>query len=274
MHTVEELNGLGGELERLLNLRFAPIAMKLINEDEIPEGCIRPKRDRNVHYALCQAFAAVRRERKALALFKEDHWCVWPVLSLRLEEMEAGDPEYLGPMMFIKEPRKGIEYFRKTFPVLSSRLRKEGLALAPLASCGFVPDAICVYCQPAQLRQLLMAAKFETAEIVGSSLDTVNSCGHAVVPVFNSEKPYNVSIPDPGEYERSLADEGEMIFTLARDRLDELMDGLRTIDKMGFGYKKLAFDMNLDYPRAAFYDVLFKRWGLETGKQWNPGDRN
>ncbi len=100
MHTVEELNGLGGELERLLNLRFAPIAMKLINEDEIPEGCIRPKRDRNVHYALCQAFAAVRRERKALALFKEDHWCVWPVLSLRLEEMEAGDPEYLGPMMF------------------------------------------------------------------------------------------------------------------------------------------------------------------------------
>jgi hypothetical protein len=43
---------------------------------------------------------------------------------------------------------------------------------------------------------------------------------------------------------------------------------------MGFGYKKLAFDMNLDYPRAAFYDVLFKRWGLETGKQWNPGDRN
>jgi hypothetical protein len=101
----------------------------------------------------------------------------------------------------------------------------------------------------------------------------VNSCGHAIIPVFNGDKPYNVSIPDPGEYERSLADDDELIFTLTCARLDELMDGLRTIDKLGFGYKQLALDMNLDYPRAPFYDLLFTRWGLETGKQWNPGDR-
>ena len=45
--------------------------------------------------------------------------------------------------------------------------------------------------------------------------------------------------------------------------------GLRTINKMGFGYKQLAMDMNIDYPRAEFYNVMFKKWGLETGEQWD-----
>ena len=39
-----------------------------------------------------------------------------------------------------------------------------------------------------------------------------------------------------------------------------------------FGYKKLALDMNIEYPRANFYNVMFEKWGLKTGAQWG-GER-
>ena len=48
----EEFNKLGERLEKLLILRYAPIAVKLIKtEADIPEGAIRPKRDLGEHLA-------------------------------------------------------------------------------------------------------------------------------------------------------------------------------------------------------------------------------
>jgi uncharacterized protein (DUF169 family) len=273
MLTIEEYNALGRELEDNLLLRFHR-CLKLINADEIPEGCIRPRRDRGVHYALCQAFAAVRREKKAIALFKEDHWCVWPVVSLKLTPKEEGDDEYLGSKEFLRDPQKGIRHFKEHFPYIAEDRRKDGLALAPLSKCNFEPDIICVYCIPSQLRQLLMAAKYNTAELIPSALETYNSCGTAIIPVLNGERPFNVTIPDAGEYDRSLADESEMVFTMSAGRLKEIVESLKILSSMGFGYKQLAFDMNLDYPRAEFYNVMFEKWGLDIGRQWKPGDRS
>lgn len=270
MHTVEEFNELGRELEESLYLRFVPIALKVLHSrDEVPEGCYIPSRDRGEHPALCQAFAQVRRNKRSMAMFREDHWCVWPIVAFKLGEVTEEDRDYMGEKFFIRDPEASRKYFREHFPVINDEQETPGIALAPLSSCTFEPDVVIIYCMPAQLRQLLMAAKYETASIVQSSLDTVGSCVQAIIPVLNGEKDYNVSIPDPGEYERSLADDNELIFTLSAEKLDELMSGLRTINKMGFGYKQLAMDMNIDYPRAEFYNVMFKKWGLETGEQWD-----
>ncbi len=269
MHTVEEFNALGAELEQQLYLRNVPIALKVLySKDEIPEGCYVPSRDMNEHPALCQAFAQVRRNKRSMAMFKEDHWCLWPLISFKEGPLTEEDVNYVGTKLFIKDPEAGINYFKKNFPMTNDEKGIPGLALAPLSSCTFIPDAIIVYCMPPQLRQILMAAKYETAKVVESSLDTVGSCVHAIIPVLNGVKDYNVSIPDPGEYERSLADDNEMIFTMKAEKIDEILDGIRLISKMGFGYKQLAMDMNLDYPRAEFYNVMFEKWGLLTGDQW------
>ncbi len=42
---------------------------------------------------------------------------------------------------------------------------------------------------------------------------------------------------------------------------------------MGFGFKRLAYDMNLEYPRADFYNDMFAKWGLLTGKAWTDTER-
>lgn len=272
MYKLEDYNAAGRELEDRLHLRSVPIALKLIDEGEIPEGCVRPS-DKGTHYALCQAFSAVRRNRSSFALFKEDHWCLWPLISFRNVALDEHDVEYLGSMQFIGDPKKSLEFYKKNFPMIDPDRKKAGIAIAPLSECTFEPDVVIIYCIPAQLRQLLMAAKYNDALVPEATLQTVNSCGAAVLPIINGKTNYNVAIPDPGEFERSLSWDDEMMFSVSAGKLESLVDAVRKIVKMGFGYKQLAYDMNLEYPRAGFYIEMFKKWGLSEGQEWKMGER-
>ncbi len=46
------------------------------------------------------------------------------------------------------------------------------------------------------------------------------------------------------------------------------MEGLDALGKMRFGYADLKYDMNLDYPRAKFYNDMSEKWGLDIGETW------
>ena len=87
MTTIKQFNDYGKTLEDLLLLRTSPIAVKMIEKEaDIPDGAFRPKRDRGYHYSQCQAFALSRRERKTVAMLKEDNWCPAPVTAYGLDE--------------------------------------------------------------------------------------------------------------------------------------------------------------------------------------------
>ena len=271
---MDECRRLGAELERLLNLRDAPVGLKVLYQgDELPAGSHRPYQETKKHYAMCQAMMASRHNRRSITLMKEDHWCIWPLISFGMAALDESDLIYLGDKHFIKDVEVSQKYFKEDYPRLRTEREVVGFALAPLSDIGFEPDIICVYCRPGQLRSLLMAAKYETGKVVESSLDTCASCVHATIPVLNGDKPYNLSIPDPGEYERSFCDEDDMIFTLRADRLEELVSGLSTINKNGFGYRQLTPDMNLDYARPEFYNNMFEKWGLPRGEQWGKNSK-
>ena len=270
--TLSEINAAGAELERLYCLRTAPLAIRLIDRDETPEGCEQSSAQ-GVHYALCQAFSLVRRTRRPLAMFPEDNWCLWPIINFRLRGVDEQDAKYIGSTYFIRDPEMSYRHFCAEFPYIDEAKKKEGLAIAPLESCDFEPDAVMIYCEPSQLRQLLMAAKWHSGFITGASLDTCDSCGAALIPVLNGERKYNVSIPDAGEYERGLCGENEMIFTCAGDTLGALVESAQQLTQIGFGYKSLAYDVRPDYARPKFYIDMFEKWGLEKGEEWVPGKR-
>ena len=264
MLTIELAHELGAELEKLFLLKTSPLAIRLIGRDEIPEGCRLPS-EKGEHYALCQALSYVRRTRNALAMFPEDHWCLWPVINFRQGPLSEEDVRTLSATYFIRDREAGYRHFSREYPYIDEEKAREGMVIAPLADCAFVPEAVMVYCEPSQLRQLLMASKYESAEITRSSFDTCDSCGAALVPVLNGTMPYNVSIPDAGEFERGLCGENEMIFTLSADRLEVLAEAARTLSDRGFGLRQLAYDLRPDYPRPLFYDNMFKKWGLTSG---------
>lgn len=271
MSEIIEYTRPGEELERSLSLREAPIALKLLYKgDEIPQSLLRPHRDMKRHLAFCQALTMVRHNRKSIAMLKEDNWCIWPMISFDIVPLDESDCRLLGDKHFMRDPEASRKYFAQDYPRLNSDREVVGFALAPLSDCSFEPDIIIIYCYPGQLRSLLMASKYETGNTVQSSLDTCASCVHAAIPVLNNEMPYNVSIPDPGDYERGLSDENYMIFTMRGDRLNEIMRGIHTLMKMGFGYRQLTMDMNLNYPRPEFYIKMFEKWGLEKGETWAP----
>lgn len=260
---------LGEELEKLLILRYAPIAVKLLKtEEDIPEGALRPKRDLGEHLALCQAFAMVRRQRKSLVMLKEDHWCVWPLIGFGLVPFGEGDDYYDRAVTgnFIENPDKAREFFKKSYPRLEEG-SSIGLALAPLDQVNFVPDMLLVYLKPAQLRSALMSVKFKSGELLQCAFDSVDSCVHSTIPLIKDGN-YKITVPDPGEYERGLTDEDEMILSVPGDKLEDLVAGLTILSNVGFGYKQLHMEMKTDFPRPQFYDDLFKNWGLDTGEIW------
>ena len=77
-----EWNGHGEEIEDLLRLRTSPIAVRMLEtEADIPPGALRPKRDRAVHLAQCQAFSLSRRQGRTVAMLTEDQWCWGPMMA-------------------------------------------------------------------------------------------------------------------------------------------------------------------------------------------------
>lgn len=268
MNTIAEFNSFGQQLEDKLMLRFSPIAFKMLYEgDAIPEGTKRPDK----HLMMCQAMALVRRNRQSLTLLVEDHWCVWPVACFKFFELEEPDYEYMGTKLFIKDPEKSINFFKEKYPWFKSDKKPIGFSIAPLRSCTFVPDIVLTYCRPFQLLALVKSSKYINAELWPNTIDTIASCAYSTIPALNGQK-FSVTLPDPGEFERALADENEIIFTARAEEIESLIEAMDDFAKIPFGYQDLNYDMNLECPRAQFYDDMFKKWGLATGEIWHIGE--
>ena len=273
--TAEEYRAIGVELKTDLLLRSSPIAVKVLkSRDEIPEGCVSPLEAGEKIPAFCQTFSLVRRHHRSMAIFREDHWCVWPIVALRLGEIDEAMENELGTKFFIRDEDTCMRHWREIFPRINPELGLQGLAVAPLEDATFEPDCVVIYCDQAQARQLMMGAQFVTGEPVQASFDVVGSCIQAIVPVLNGEKDYNFTVPDDGEFERALTLDDEFYFTVSSRKIEEMMEGIRWFKKIGFGHGKLAMHMELEYPRPQFYDDSMKAWGLKQGELWKPGGRS
>ena len=281
MPTIEDYRSYGKEIDDLLRLDSFTVAVKMIQEEqEIPAEAVRPKRDRNQHIAQCQAFSLTRREGKTVAMLKEDHWCYAPVIGYGLVEQpdfftKGGlydpqfddDPEirealagtgskFLGHFLEKPELAKNM-----TFPCLEAG-KYIGCLTAPLRDTTFEPDVIFIYSNNAQLRNILMAIKYKEGVHVTSEFDPIDSCIYSLVPLIEGKQSYMITIPDPGEQERALTDENKIIFSLTKDKVQTLVEGLRHYDEIKLGYVHLTKLMQADFEQPQFYTLLFRRWGI------------
>ena len=259
MPTTKELNTYGEELERLLLLRTSPIAVKMLEkEDDIPEGAYRPKKDRGVHLAQCQAFAMSRRNRVAVAMLKEDNWCPAPISAYGITESREDYPGFPN-VIENEEAARRLEAASPQFEYG----KYIGILSAPLRTTDFIPDLVMIYSNTAQLRSLLTAVKYKEGLLVNSEFDPVRSCVFSVVPVILYGQ-FRITIPDPGDQLRAMAGEDEIIFSVPGNRIDNLMHGLRRFEEGIQGYSRLTFEMRPDFPRPEHYKNMFRRWGLDV----------
>lgn len=245
MTTVKEFNRYGEELEKILLLRTFPVAVKMLEKEaDIPAGAMRPKKDHNYHFAQCQAFALSRRDGTTIAMLKEDHWCPAALMAYGMVPV----PEPSGPVR--SHPYERFEYGKYI-----------GILTAPLKSATFTPDVVIIYSNTSQLRSLLLSLPFDVIpQVKGRYFPP--SCAHAVVTPMQTGD-YWIVLPDPGEYQRALGDEGEMMFAVPAAKLAGLLDGLNKFKDQPFAYRNHNYFMQPDFPRPDFYKKMFKEWGLE-----------
>lgn len=242
---LDEFNKYGEDLERILLLPSSPIAVKLLEKKEdIPKEAVSPKRDRGYQMAQCQAFAASRRDGDTIAMLKQDHRCPSAVMAYGL----------------VKKP-ESVDQWSHPYDTLDYG-KYIGILSAPLRSATFLPDVVIVYSDPARLRGLLLSMK--TADVPEVRYHFFPpSCGYSVVNPIKSGK-YWVVLPDPGEYQRALTREDELIFCVPQKKMAEMMAGLRQNEHGSFSYRNHQVLMPTDFPLPEFYRKMFKEWGMET----------
>jgi len=263
MPTTKDYNAFGEELERSLLLKSHAIAFKLLeNEEDIPEGAVRPSSEWCEHYALCQVFALNRRQGKHLVMLKEDHWCWAPLVGLGLVDVPEGSKVYrlIVNKIFVEDQQKAENYFNHCFPRLEYG-KYIGHVSAPLITANFEPDLVIIYANVFQLLNILLAIKFKTASLIDSQFDPIDSCVFSTIPVIKNGK-YRITLPDPGEHERAMTGEDEIIFTVPASKMEELMVGLRDLHDLKIGYRYFARQLTPDFPQPDFYQELFKLWGI------------
>lgn len=245
MTTIAEYNKCGEDLERLLLLRTSPIAVKMLKtEEDISDGAIRPRRDRNQHIAQCQAFALSRREKETIAMLAEDSWCFAAPIAYGMVD-KPDNPEFA---------------FFTDFPHFE-RGKYIGIVSAPLRAAAFEPDVVIVYSNPAQLRNLLQPLHFarRADEVMCNFFPP--ACSYLVVTVMETGK-YLVALPDPGEAMRAFPTEDEIIISIPAEKLAGTVDAVRQMDERKSGYLHTPVLMQTDFEQPPMYRALFKQWGL------------
>ena len=245
MPSLKDFRNYGEELEKRLILKTSPVAVKMLEKEaDIPNGAVRPKKDRGYHLAQCQAFALSRRDKETIAMLKEDNWCPAPVMAYGMEP-RPDDVRASGHVY------DAFEYGRYI-----------GILTAPLSKAEFEPDVVIIYSNTGQLRRLLLAMRREDIPLVSGHYFPP-SCAHAVVtPMLTGE--YRVVLPDPGEYARALCGEDEMMFAVPKDKITGLVSDLIKAQEGDLPFARENMMMRPDFPHPELYKRIFKAWGMDT----------
>jgi uncharacterized protein (DUF169 family) len=259
MVSLDLYRGYGDELERQLRLKTFPLALKLLeSEDDIPEGAQRPLRDFGHHLSLCQALQISRRDGIAIAMLKEDHWCPEPVIGYGL----GAPPQYFmeGHNRYPHdvETLEAGGHYAQQFPRLEIG-RYVGLVSAPLRITNFAPDFVMMYGDSAQLNLLLLAREYKEGYALQCTLSSHAACVYGVVPAVRSGE-CQVAIPCRGDHYRAMAGDEEVIFTVPREKLDEVMAGLRYVKASGSRLPK-GYAVFPEHPLRESYQKIAQEMG-------------
>ena len=244
MPSVAEYNKYGEEMERLARLRTSPIAVKMLTRaEDIPEGAIRPWRDRGQHIAQFQAFALSRRHQECVAMLEEDNWCFAPIIAYGMED-KPEDPEFQDYVNF------------PTF----ERDKYVGIVSAPLPTAIFEPDVVLIYSDTTQMRNMLMPLNIGHKDEVECYLFPP-ACAYQIVPIMKSGR-YMITLPDPGEYMRALAGEDEIIISIPAAKMEEFYTRFMKMAESEWSFIHTGMNMLPDFHHPSIYETLFQRWGL------------
>ncbi len=256
MANLKAYHEIGAELEKRLRSKTFPLAIKLLKrEKDIPKGAKRPLRDFNHHLSLCQTYQISRRDGTTIAMLKEDMWCFEPVVGYGLAEPPKDFLDGQNRFPRDVETLEAGQHYAAEFPRLEAG-KYIGVVSAPLATANYEPDIVMIYCDSAQLNLLLLGREFKEGYNLKCGLSGHAACVYAAVPAIKTGD-YQVAVPCRGDRYHAMAGDEEMIFTVPKSRLQDLMRGLRHVEKNGSKLPR-AYTYRPEYQLVRIYEKIGK----------------
>jgi uncharacterized protein (DUF169 family) len=134
------------------------------------------------------------------------------------------------------------------------------VASAPLTHSLFDPDVVMIYCDSSQLSLLLLGKEWKDGYNLKHELSSHAACVYGVVPAIR-DRGYQVAIPCRGDHYSALAGDDEMIFSVHVDKLDDLITGLREVEKTGSKLPR-GYTLQPQYPQSDAYEEVSRMMGL------------
>lgn len=250
-------NEYGRRLENLIRPNSHSLAVRMLRSpDEVPEEALRPVRDFGKCMSTCQTFALSRRFGETVAQLFEDMWCPEPVIGFGLAE----PPRYFfeGKTRYpdgVKSLEAGANWARE-FPRFEVG-KYVGVVSAPLTTAGFEPDVAVIYCDSAQLLRLLLGLAYEDGRDIETVLGGHSACVYAVVPSM-LKGGCQASVPCRGDRGRAGTQDYEMIFSIPRDQIARVVEGL---EQPGTASVPTKFSMNPEYGLSPGYAEIARQMG-------------
>ena len=254
----------GNKIETNLRLNTFVLAIKLLkNKKEISSNAKRPKKDFGYHLSLCQAFAISRREGTPFAMLKEDMWCFEPVVGLGLAKAPQyfleGNNRFPGTARTLEVGKN----WAQSFPHFELG-KYEGIAFAPLSKTTFEPDLIILYCDSAQLTQIMIAINWIDGNDINCRLSGHAGCVYSIVPTVRNNQ-FQVSVPCIGDRKRAMAQNDEIIFSSPIKKVKDLVTGLEALEKNKEGLP-VKFQQMPEYKLEESYAKIGKLIDMDIDK--------
>jgi uncharacterized protein (DUF169 family) len=252
------------EIETYVRPATYPVAAKLLRPDEaVPEKAKRPWRDLKIQIAICQAIAMARRYGWTLAVGAEDVNCVLTKTAFGLapltEHYTAGN---LACGMYTEKKEAGARSEEATHRLPPGKYKH--LLVAPASRADFVPDALVIYGNAAQVMRLLTGALWKRGGAITSSFTGRIDCSDEIIRTMLTGD-YQVILPCYGDRVFGHTEDSEMAFSLPGSKMDELVEGLAGTHKGGIRYPIPAFlRFTPQYPEH--YYELERIWAIDELK--------
>ena len=136
-----------------------------------------------------------------------------------------------------------------------------GVLAAPWETAAFEPDAVIMYCDPAQLTHLVISVNWIDGSDVYSQLSGHSACVYSVVPTILDHDFY-ITVPCIGDRKHGVAQDSEMIFTFRPSKADALLDGLCTTTATQVGFP-IKYDVTPEYKLLPAYKKIGEMLGLK-----------
>jgi uncharacterized protein (DUF169 family) len=225
-----ELKEINEAITTYIRPQTFPIAVRMCQEDELPERVRLPMRDLGFKVSLCQAITMARRYGWVIAQSADDSSCSYGAISLGLLYPKEGwlDGSF-GES--IGQNKESAAASAQSMPRLEYG-RHSHVLMAPLERANFEPQVVVVYGSPAQVIRMVQGRLGGGESSLSFRVSSGTSCANCVALPINTDE-CQIVMPGPGERINCSTQDAEMGCAVPASKIEGVVKGLEAGHRSG-----------------------------------------